>query len=55
MDNFNGSYQSMMNTDLTQSQVSDLLARIAVLEAYFAGDAEKLVHGDGSNNYPWND
>lgn len=49
MDNYNNSYQSLLNIDLTDEQLSLILSQLQTLQNYFSGDINKIIKGDGTN------
>ena len=51
MDNYNNSYQSLLNTDITLSQLSTVLSRVLVLESYFNSNAYFLLWNGTNKQY----
>jgi len=51
MDNDINSYQSLMNTDTTLSDISNLTQQLQIIQSYFIQNPNYIIYSDGSSNY----
>lgn len=51
MDNDISSYQSLMNTDSTLYDISNILQQLQIIQAYFIQNPNYIIYSDGSSAY----
>lgn len=51
MDNDFNTYQSLMNTDNTLNDISNILQQLQIIQAYFIQNPNYIIYSDGSSTY----